>query len=319
MKLIPFYAFAASLLVVAPAMAQNLDLSGTSGAPPGGPPVPIQITASQAINWSQTAHTVTAIGNAKAVRGDVTVTADQLIAHYIEAKSNPPRSGSTSTTPATTGSAAAASTAATNADDDSLGQGNTKLTQLDAVGHVHIYTATDNAWGDHAVYSTGQQVLVLTGKNLKLTTPKNTVTARDSIEYYTAQHEAIARGNARVVSDDGRTISADVIIGYFSTQPGNQAGNQPGQVASGNLEKVDAIGNVVITTKADVASGDKGVYLPATGEARLAGNVHITHDGNQLSGSDALVNIKTGTATLLAAPGGQVSGVILPGTGKATK
>jgi lipopolysaccharide export system protein LptA len=35
-----------------------------------------------------------------------------------------------------------------------------------------------------------------------------------------------------------------------------------------------------------------------------------------MAGSDALVNMKTGIATLLAGPGGQVSGVILPGSGK---
>jgi lipopolysaccharide export system protein LptA len=40
--------------------------------------------------------------------------------------------------------------------------------------------------------------------------------------------------------------------------------------------------------------------------------VHITSGPNQLSGSDALVNMKTGIATLLAAPGGQVAGTITP-------
>lgn len=308
MRFIPLYTFIAGLLVITPAAAQNLDLSGTSGTTPGAPPAPIQITASQAIDWSQTAHTVTAIGNAKAIRGDVTVTADQLIAHYVEKKDNSPTSGTAS--PASAAPPKTASPA--NVDSGPLGQGNAQLTQLDAVGHVHIYTTTDNAWGDHAVYSTGQQVLVLTGQNLKLTTPKDTVTARDSIEYYTAQHKAIARGNALIVSSDGRTISADIIIGYFSAQPGNQAN----QMSGGSLEKVDAIGHVVITTKADKASGDKAVYLPPTGEARLGGNVSIIHNGNLLNGSDALVNVKTGTATLLAAPGGQVSGVILPGSGK---
>jgi hypothetical protein len=33
-----------------------------------------------------------------------------------------------------------------------------------------------------------------------------------------------------------------------------------------------------------------------------------------LTGSDALFNTKTGIATLLAAPGGQVAGTLLPAT-----
>lgn len=280
----PAYLLLAMLVTTSPALAQNLNLAGGSG----DSPAPIQITASGGIEWSQKTNTVTATGDTKAVRGNVTVTADQLIAHYGPQKSAPP-----------------ASSASNNG---LLGQGNNQLTELDAIGHVHIYTATDNAWADRAVYSAAQQVLVLTGKNLKLTTPTETLTARDSIEYYTGDHKAVARGDAHVTSADGRSISANIITGYFSSQSGDNG--QEG------LEKVDALGNVIITTKSDIASGNSGVYMPATGEARLGGDVRITHNGNHLSGSDALVDMKAGTATLLAAPGGRVSGVILPGTDK---
>ncbi len=287
----------------APAFAQDLNLGGT----PGAAPVPIQITASQGITWSQDAQTVTATGGAKAVRGDVTVTADQLVAHYVKKQG---------------GTAPAAPAAQNNASDSPLDQGNAQLTELDAIGNVHIYTATDNAWGDRAVYAIGQQVLVLTGKALKLTTPHDTVTARDSIEYYAGDHKAIARGNALIVADDGRSIAADVITGYFADQASAPGQAQPAAQSAdtlnqgGNLKKVEAVGHVVIKTQTDTATGDRGVYLPPTGQARLGGNVHIIHGPNELEGSDALVNMKTGVATLLAGPGGQVSGVILPGSGK---
>ncbi len=285
-----------------PALAQDLNLGGA----PGAAPVPVQISAAQGITWSQDSQTVTATGGAKAVRGDVTVTANQLVAHYMKK----PGSG-TQTAPNQSGASATA-----------LDQGNAQLTELDAIGNVHIYTATDNAWGDHAVYSLGQQVLVLTGKALKLTTPHDTVTARDSIEYYAGDHKAIARGNALIVADDGRSIAADVITGYFASQASGASQAKPAAQSadtlneSGNLQKVEAVGHVVIKTQTDTATGDSGVYLPPTGQARLGGNVHIIHGPNELAGSDALVNMKTGIATLLAGPGGQVSGVILPGSGK---
>ncbi|MBU6396557.1 MAG: organic solvent tolerance protein OstA [Rhodospirillales bacterium] len=283
------------------AFAQDLNL----GTPPGAAPVPIQITASQGITWSQDAQTVTATGDAKAVRGDVTVTADELVAHYVkktDAGSQPAPS-------------------APDASSSPLDQGNAQLTELDAIGHVHIYTATDNAWGDHAVYSVGQQVLVLTGKNLKLTTPQDTITARDSIEYYAGEHKAIARGDALIMANGGRSIAADVITGYFNSQASGgtaqpAAQNVDGLSQGGNLKRVEAMGSVVIKTPSDTAMGDRGVYLPPTGQARLGGNVRIIHGPNELAGADALVNMKTGVATLLAGPGGQVSGVILPGSGK---
>ena len=245
---------------------------------------------------------MTASGNAQAVRGDVTVTADELVAHYK--KSAP----SSATAPATTAAALPA---------NSLEQGGGQLTELDAIGHVHIFTPTENAWGDKAVYSLGGKVLVLTGQHLRLTTPHDVITARDSVEYYTDAHKAIARGDALIVADDGRSISADVITGYLASGP------SPAATAAldnaGSLQKVEAVGHVTIHTTQDTATGDAGVYLPPTGQARLGGNVHIIHGPNELAGSDALVNMKTGIATLLAAPGGQVSGVILPGSGGAAQ
>lgn len=277
-----------------PALAQ---MPATTGA------VPITITATQGVDWSQQSQTITANGNAKAVRGTVTVTADQLVAHYTKKASTQAK-------------------ASPNAQE--LGQGSSQLTQLDAIGNVHIYTATDNAWGDKAVYSIGQQILVLTGKNLKLTTPNDVLTAKDSIEYNAAMHQAVARGDARIVAKDGRSIAADVIIGYFAP-PANKATSgsatqpAPGQNmldASGNLQRVEALGHVVIITKDNTVTGNRGVYLPPSGKARLGGDVHIIHGANRLSGSDALVNMKTNTATMIAVPGEQVSGVVVPESGK---
>ena len=289
MRFLPVLAFA---LLAAPAFAQPLDFGGT----PGSAPVPIQITAATGITWSQDAQTVTAMGGAKAVRGDVTVVADELVAHYHKQAGATPAAAQT----------------------DALAGGQAKLTALEAIGHVHIYTATDNAWGDHAVYTMDSAVLVLTGQHLKLTTPQDVITARDSIEYYSVKRMAVARGNALIVSDDGRSLAADTITGYLSapTQAPTPA-PKPGAdelAQAGNLQRVEAVGHVVVHTTTDTATGDTGVYLPPTGQARLGGDVHIVHGGNELAGSDALINMKTGIATLLAGPTGQVSGVLLPGS-----
>ncbi len=59
--------------VAARAEAQQLDLTK------GGP---IDITATDGIDWQQNEKKIVARGNAKAVRENVTVTADRLIAYY---------------------------------------------------------------------------------------------------------------------------------------------------------------------------------------------------------------------------------------------
>ena len=284
-------------LIAVPARAQPIDMSQ------GGP---IAITASQGIEWRQNEHEVIASGNAKAVRGDVTVTADRLIAWYRKKGAAP--ADSNTAKPAQAGF---------TADTDT---GGNEIYRVQAEGHVHIYTQTDQAWGDRATYDIDQAVMVMTGHNLKLVTPKDVLTARDDLEYWSQKHMAVARGDAVVVTDDGRRLAADTLVAY--TKPDNAKPNQPasGQqppggdltADSGKLEKVDAFGNVSVRTVTDTVTGDRAVYVPDTGMARVVGRVRITRGQNQLNGSEAEVNMKTGVARLLAVGAGRVQGLVVP-------
>lgn len=309
--------FALTTVLLATAVIPNTYAQGQAGAPPAASGTgPIQITAKQGIEWRQKDQEVIATGSAQAVRGNVTVDADQLIAHYRK------KSG---TTPAPAQAAAPTTASATGSptpvDPESvLNNGNSEIYEIEAVGHVHIFTQTDNAYGDHAIYNMDSAVLVLTGQHLKLTTQHDVITAKDSVEYYSVKRQAIARGDALIVADDGRSIAADTLIGYLAPAPAGPANvpaTKPGAAPdmlgqAGKLQKVDAIGHVLIHTPTQTATGNTGVYLPDQGVARLGGNVHIISGPNELNGSDALVNMKTGVATLLAAPGGQVAGSITP-------
>ena len=58
--------------------------------------------------------------------------------------------------------------------------GGNEIYRVEAEGNVHIFTPTDQAWGDRAVYDIDQAVLVMTGHDLKLTTPNDVLTARDT-------------------------------------------------------------------------------------------------------------------------------------------
>ncbi len=199
-------ALAVCLLVPALAWAQAIDLSH------GGP---VNVTALGGIDWDQAAQTVTAHEDARAVRGNATVTADMLVAHYRKkagaAGSGAPPAGGVQKAAATAPAAAPADAVAPATEGDT---GNNEIYRLNAEGHVHIYTQTDQAWGDHAVYDIDQSVLVLTGHGLKLTTPSDLLTARDAMEYWSARHMAVARGDASATSNDGRRITGDVLVGY---------------------------------------------------------------------------------------------------------
>ena len=200
---------------------------------------------------------------------------------------------------------------------DATDTGGNEIYRVQAEGSVRIFTPTDQALGDRAVYDLDQAVLVMTGRALKLTTPNDVLTARDSLEYWSQKHMAVARGNAVVVTNDGRRVAADTLVAYTADAPATPATIAAERPtirwrASGKLQKVEAFGNVTVRTVTDTAIGDRAVYVPDTGIARLAGRVRITRGSNQLDGSEAEVNMKTGISRLLAGTGDRVQGLVLP-------
>ncbi len=286
----------ALLLPATAAVAQGIDLSH------GGP---IAITARDGITWLRAQKEVIARGHATAVRQNVTVIGHRLTAWYR------PKPGGA--TPAPTPAAGPA-----GAQDD---EGGNEIYKLEATGAVHIFTPTDRARCDRAVYDLDQAVLVMTGHNLRLITPDDVLTAKHDMEYWSDKHMAVARGDAVVVTKDARRISADVLVAYTTpsaTPAATTAAATPAGApapdpiaASGKLRKIEAFGHVVLRTATDIVTGDRGVYDAHTGMARLVGDVHITRGGNELAGQGAVVNMKTGIATLLASPGARVKGLIV--------
>ncbi len=306
------WAFAPLLLALAlaarPAPAQPLDLSQ------GGP---ITITAVGGIEWRQNQKEVIAREDAEAVRGTVTVTADELIAHYR------PKPGAAAAAPSVQTASATSSSASSATSPGTMDTGGQQIYRLEAVGHVHIFTATDQAFADHGVYDVDEDVLVLTGRHLKLTTPKDVLTARDDVEYWPDQHMAVARGDAVVISNDGRRITADTLVAYTMPSSAPATGSATASATasttdpladSGQIKRVEAFGHVVIRTATDTITGDRGVYVPATGIALILGDVRITRGENQLNGARGVVDMKTGEAELLSTPGERVQGLVVPNT-----
>ncbi len=281
-----------------PASAQQIDLSS------GGP---VAITARDGFEWREADQMVIASGDARAVRDNVTVIADRLIARYRRKADAP-----------------APAPGAPRSVLPGGGEGGNEIYRLEAEGNVRIFTATDEAVGDRAVYDIDQAVMVMTGRTLRLTTPSQVLTARDSLEYWAQKRMAVGRGNAVAVTTDARRLAADTLVAYIEDDnaprptpapaPAQaQAGQQPPGAGS-KLKRLEAYGNVEARTQTDVIRGDRALYLPETGIARVIGNVRVTSGQNQINGPAADVNMRTGVARMLADPGGRVQGVITPGT-----
>jgi lipopolysaccharide export system protein LptA len=264
--------------------------------------VPIQIQADSGIEWQQEAHVYIARGNAVASRGTSEVHADTLIAHYREIKG-----GSKPASADGKGGAAALGG----------GTGNTEIYRVEAEGHVLLKRDAQTVVGDHAIYDVDKGVAVITGKNLKLTTATDTVTARDSLEWFDQKQVAVARGDA-VATRNGKTVKGDILTAYMvksATPPGKPGspGPHPAAASTGKpdakapgqeskISRVDAQGHVVITNGLDVGRGDFGVYNAETGIATLIRNVVIERGKDVIRGQRGVIDLNHNVSRML--PGG---------------
>ena len=244
-------------------LPSELPAQGLLGAGQGKSP--LEINADQGIEWRRDENTYVASGNARASRGDLELFADVLTAYYRDAP-----------------------------------DGSSEIYKITADGNVRITSPNEQAEGDRGAYDVDNGVVVLLGKNLRLTTPDEVITARDSLEYWEEKQMAVARGDALAKRED-RRISADVLAAHF----------EPGTDETLELQRIEAYGNVEVETEKEFARGDRGTYFVDRELATLQGGVKITRGQNQMNGDYAEVDLVTGVSRLLS-KGSGVKGMILP-------
>ena len=227
---------------------------GTGGVGGGSSNGPVEIDASEGVEWNQDQKVYIARGNARAARGDTTISADSLVAHY--------RGDVT---------------------------GKTDIYMVEAVGHVVVTSKDSRIVGDHAVYNLDNGSAVLTGQGLRASSKDQWVTARDSMEYWEKQNAVIARGDATAANAQ-QQVKADTLTGYFRTDPGGT--KKLYQVEGAGNVVITSKGSVVRAAKAiynmdsDIATleggvkisrgknqinGEHAVYNLKTGQAKITG------------------------------------------------
>jgi lipopolysaccharide export system protein LptA len=159
------------LAAVAPALAQEAATGTAATAQP-----PIEITAEGGIEWNRNAKTYTARGAAQARRGDLSVSADTLTAHYREGA-----------------------------------EGGSEIYRLEAAGNVRLASQSAVVTGDLAVYDVTSRTMTVTGQSLKLETPTDVLTAKDRLEYSDRTREASAHGDVAVVRE-GQRLDAEHVL-----------------------------------------------------------------------------------------------------------
>ena len=227
---------------------------------------PLTIEADDSLEWNQTDGVYTATGNAVAKQGDREIRGDRLVATY-------------------------------DPDDASR-----NIDQVTATGAVSFVDADIDASGSKIVYAMSERDYQVDGPEARVTGPRGTITASQTIILDTRADETqqmTARGDALYRDVDGRVFAGDNLDAIFDE--------------AGSLVSIDAKGDVrVITEAGREATGDAAIYDAVSEQATLTGNVVLVDGESRMRGGRAEVDFKTGNSRILATgSGGRVSGILV--------
>ena len=151
----------------------------------------------------------------------------------------------------------------------------------------------------------------------------------DNLEVQQNQQVATFTGKVEAVQGDMR-LKADTLK-VFYRQGGGQNGpapQRPGQAArpaqpaatpdtvGGNsISRIEAYGNVFVSSPEETGTGEKGVYDVDKRTVVLEGaSVVLTRGQSVLKGQRMTMNLDTGQSVMQVAPGQRVQGLFVPGT-----
>ena len=125
----------------------------------------------------------------------------------------------------------------------------------------------------------------------------------DTLEVRQSENIAIFEGKVNAVQGD-LVLNADMLTVHYQDAGGGQ----------GNLgvSRIDAEGNVVVTSPGETAQGQSGVYDVEQGRIDLAGGV-VLHQGNNIvEGETLTMDLETGVSRVSGAGSTRVHGLFVP-------
>ncbi|MBL3703538.1 lipopolysaccharide transport periplasmic protein LptA [Sulfitobacter sp. BDSS02] len=106
----------------------------------------------------------------------------------------------------------------------------------------------------------------------------------DSLDVNQADGSAEFKGNVRIGQGEMRISAQRVLVIYNQDQS--------------TIQRMEAVGDVVLVSGPDAAEADRADYSIDTGVIVMTGNVLLTQGANALSSNNMTVNLTTGTAQM---------------------
>lgn len=147
-----------------------------------------------------------------------------------------------------------------------------------------------------------------------------------SLEMRDKKKEATFAGNVKVVQGDTTMTSKTLVVFYESGGGAAQAAPQPAKGAkaasmqsatpgpggSSSIKRLEARGNVVVTQKDQVVTGETAIFDTKTNLITMLGGVVLTQCKNVLRGDRLMVDMTTGVSRV-ESDGGRVQALLPQG------
>jgi len=144
-----------------------------------------------------------------------------------------------------------------------------------------------------------------------------------SLEMRDKKKEATFTGNVKVIQGDTTMTSKVLVVFYESKDPNAAPANSkaaansapmqsatPGPGGTSSIKRLEAKGNVIVTQKDQVVTGELAVFDTKTNLITMSGGVVLTQCQNVLKGDRLLVDMTTGVSRV-ESDSGKVNGLFL--------
>ncbi|MEN6376126.1 MAG: lipopolysaccharide transport periplasmic protein LptA [Smithella sp.] len=146
----------------------------------------------------------------------------------------------------------------------------------------------------------------------KLTSKEPIEIVSDRMDAYNEKKMVVFSGNA-VATQGDREIKSDRLIIYYKKQAGKK--DKTGIKAmegTGDLEKIEAKGHVIVTQKERVATGEEAVYYQDSGQIIMTGNPVLRDGKNTIKGEKVIVFVNEDRGVVESKDKKRVKAVIYP-------
>jgi len=134
----------------------------------------------------------------------------------------------------------------------------------------------------------------------------------DRMEAYNEKRMVIFSGNA-VATQGSRVIRAERLTLYYREDRKTAGSSPAGVEGTGNLERVEAKGNVTITEGERVVTGDEALFEQDTQKITMTGSAVLREGANSIRGDRIIVFLNENRGLVDSVENRRVTATIYPG------